>query len=290
MIRKTVSIIIPIFNSEKYLPETLRSITDQSFQDWECLCIDDGSTDSSISIINSYIAIDNRIKLYRRPSHLLKGGNSCRNYGFEKALGQFIQWFDSDDLMHEAMLERKVQILEEHNKINYVICHTAYFNDDNPDLLYPYDQHLKSNNILLDHLTYKTKFFTPGPMFRKTFLIGMELFNITLKRHQEREFFFRVVLKDKKYSVVDDILIFRRMHGEQLSLAANKSAEKTMMKFEVNRLNFNNFVHSKQKSIEVIRYFRDFFFRFTYRLFKERRFKLAITCFQMMIRSLLKRA
>src|SRR5690606_23794550 len=121
----------------------------------------------------------------------------------------------------------KVVALDGNQSVNYVICHTGYFNNDDASKLIPYDQNLRSTDILLDHLTYKTKLFTPGPMFRKSFLDSMDLFNVNLMRHQERESFFRVVLKDTQYIVLDDILAFRRMHDSHLSLAANKSPDRT---------------------------------------------------------------
>jgi len=285
-----VSIIMPVYNSAIYLRETLDSIVAQSYENWECICVDDGSDDSSVEIVKEYTNSDSRIISMIRPQTYKKGGNSCRNYGFEMSNGEFLQWFDSDDLMHPLMLERKVRLLKENDATGYVICHTAYFTGDNLEELYPYDQCLNSDNVLLDHLTYKTKFFTPGPMFRREFLKDLKLFNIELKRHQEREFFFRVVLKDKNYGIIDDIFVFRRMHSNQLSLAANKSSEKNLMKFIVNKMNFNNFVRSKQKDIGVVKYFQDFFFRFTYRLFKERRFLYSITSFYMSLKALFMRS
>src|SRR5690606_23458457 len=122
-----VSIIIPFYNSQEYLAETLESVADQSFINWECLCIDDGSTDNSAMIVENFIARDDRFKIFSRPSHLRKGGNSCRNYGFQQAKGEYVQWFDSDDLMHKQMLEKKVVALGRNQTINYVICHTGAF-------------------------------------------------------------------------------------------------------------------------------------------------------------------
>src|SRR5690606_5975641 len=90
------------------------------------------------------------------------------------------------------------------------------------------------------------------------------------------EFFFRVVLKDWNYEILDDIFIFRRMHNSQLSFAANKSQDKTLMKFSVNQLNFENFTQSGLRDRGVIRYFRGFFLRFSYRLLKERKFLASV--------------
>jgi glycosyltransferase involved in cell wall biosynthesis len=103
-----VSILIPNYNKSSYLKATLDSIVAQTFLNWECIIVDDYSTDDSWEILEEYAIKDNRFKIYKRPEYLTKGGNVCRNYAFEKSEGEFIQWFDSDDLMFETMIESRV--------------------------------------------------------------------------------------------------------------------------------------------------------------------------------------
>ncbi|QNL51598.1 glycosyltransferase family 2 protein [Olivibacter sp. SDN3] len=271
-----VSIIIPVYNSEVYIQDTLQSILAQRYQHWECLCVDDGSTDSSLALLRSFALKDKRINVVSRPDHLPKGGNSCRNYGFSKTSGEFVQWFDSDDLMHPEMLSAKVEQLQRYEDYNYVICRTAYFYDDRIDERSFYDQHLDTDNIYVDYLTFKTKFFTPGPLFRRDFLHPMELFNQGLKRHQEKEFFFRVVLRDKRYRIVDEAFILRRMHHDQLSENVNRSADKSKFEFVANVFNYENFVLSQVRDRSVTIYFKDFFFKYIRRFVREGNFKYAV--------------
>lgn len=284
----TVSVIIPVYNSVEYLDETLRSVVAQAYSDWECICVDDGSTDGSDEVIKKWSAKNPKIKYFERPEHLPAGGNAARNFGFEVSEGEFIQWFDSDDIMHVDMLYYKVEALNNSPSYNYVVCHTGSFVDDNLNTLTPYEQNLDSTNLIMDHLTYKTKFFTPGPMFRRSFLATMDLFNIKLKRHQEREIFFRVVLKDAKYLIIEDVLIFRRMHNSQLSLKANRSSEKNVLKYEVNRLKYRHYVDSGNQQQAVFNYFRDFFFRSIYRFFRERKYLYSLRSTILLFKSLLK--
>lgn len=284
----TVSVIIPVYNSVEYLDATLRSVVAQSYSDWECICVDDGSTDGSDEVIKKWSAKNPKIKYFERPEHLPAGGNAARNFGFEVSEGEFIQWFDSDDIMHEDMLSAKVESLILNKTINYVICRTGYFVDGNLHTLTPYEQNLDSTELIIDHLTYRTKFFTPGPMFRRSFLVTVELFNITLKRHQEREIFFRVVLKDERYLIIDDVMIFRRMHNNQLSLNANRSSEKNVLKYEVNKLNYQHYIDSGRQQQAVFNYFRDFFFRSTYRFFRERKFLYSLRSAILFFKSMLK--
>ena len=110
-----VSIIIPVFNRASLLPETLDSIVSQTYLNWECIIVDDGSTDSSLNVALGYAKKDNRFKVHSRPWFKKKGANSCRNYGFNLSNGEFIQWFDSDDLMYNSMLSQKIEFVNIRN-------------------------------------------------------------------------------------------------------------------------------------------------------------------------------
>ena len=95
-----VSIIIPTFNRAHLIGETLDSVLAQTYQNWECLVVDDGSNDSTPRILEKYSQLDERFRYLERPDYLPKGGNAARNYGFEHSKGDYVQWFDDDDIMH----------------------------------------------------------------------------------------------------------------------------------------------------------------------------------------------
>lgn len=89
-----ISIIIPVYNAEKYIPQCLDSILSQSFKEWECLLIDDGSIDESLQICKSYALKDQRFKTFHKDNG---GVSTARNYGLSKAIGQWIYFCDADD-------------------------------------------------------------------------------------------------------------------------------------------------------------------------------------------------
>lgn len=97
-----VTIIIPIFNSEKYLEECLSSVMNQSFKDLEILLIDDGSTDASGRICDKYAQKDERFKVFHR---LNEGVSSARNFALDIANGEYIAFVDSDDSVNENFIE-----------------------------------------------------------------------------------------------------------------------------------------------------------------------------------------
>ena len=97
-----VSCIIPVYNTEKYLPRCIESVLAQTFVDWELLLIDDGSTDASGSICDEYAAKDERIRVF----HKENGGiSSARNVGLNYAQGEWIFFVDSDDSLPKTSLE-----------------------------------------------------------------------------------------------------------------------------------------------------------------------------------------
>lgn len=98
-----VSIIVPVYNAEKYLSDALNSVIKQTYSNWECLIIDDGSTDSSQSIAERFTKHDDRFRYYFQNN---KGASSARNMGVQKSSGEYIQYLDADDVIYPQKLSR----------------------------------------------------------------------------------------------------------------------------------------------------------------------------------------
>lgn len=98
-----VSVIIPVYNSEIYLKECLDSVVNQTLQNIEIICIDDGSTDASMDILHEYARKDERFKILEQ-KHL--GGGAARNLGLKEAAGEYFSFLDSDDYFELDMLEK----------------------------------------------------------------------------------------------------------------------------------------------------------------------------------------
>lgn len=96
-----ISIIIPIYNSDKYLLECLNSVINQSFLDFEVLCVNDGSTDRSKDICEQYVRKDKRFRLYNQEN---AGVSVARNLGIEQAQGEYLCFLDSDDVIAKDFL------------------------------------------------------------------------------------------------------------------------------------------------------------------------------------------
>ncbi|WP_300438548.1 glycosyltransferase family 2 protein [Christiangramia sp.] len=99
-----VSIIMATYNRAHFILETLKSIQNQNFQNWDCLIIDDGGSDNTFEVIEPILNTDSRFKYLQRPEKYTKGLPGCRNYGLDKAAGDFILFFDDDDIAHPDLL------------------------------------------------------------------------------------------------------------------------------------------------------------------------------------------
>lgn len=107
-----VSVIMPVYNTEKYVEEAICSVLSQSYQDWELLVVDDCSTDSSVSIIKRYMEQDRRIHFFQTDS---SSGSPVkpRNIGVEAAKGRYIAFLDSDDIWLPDKLQNQIPLFGE---------------------------------------------------------------------------------------------------------------------------------------------------------------------------------
>ena len=104
-----VSIIVPCFNQASFLPKAIASLQAQTFKNWECIVVDDGSTDNTAELVANMAFQDERIRLVQQ----LNGGSaSARDKGLDEAKGEYIQFLDADDTMASEKLERQVALME----------------------------------------------------------------------------------------------------------------------------------------------------------------------------------
>ena len=222
MSNNLISIIIPIFNREGLVSYTLDSIINQSYTSWECIVIDDGSTDASLDIFEEYSLKDNRIKFYSRSRNLEKGANACRNFGFKKSSGDHIIWFDSDDLMTPDHIERKLKFIEEKN-LDFVVARTQNFR--NGKLLEPYYYEKKSYGIKAeDFILLKIHWYTYDVMLTREVAEKIE-WNEQMKSWQDYNYFCKMLLITQNGDYLDKILTQRRIHSESIQKSLTKDTK-----------------------------------------------------------------
>lgn len=116
-----ISIVIPVYNSEKYIEETIQCILAQTCPDWEIIFVDDCSKDRSVQIIESHQARDSRMHLYRNKQNM--GLAFTRNQGIAKACGRYLAYMDADDLCDRDKLEKQLRFMK---KTGCAFCFTGY--------------------------------------------------------------------------------------------------------------------------------------------------------------------
>ncbi|MDT8415690.1 MAG: glycosyltransferase family 2 protein [Flavobacteriaceae bacterium] len=213
-----VSIIIPTFNRAHLIGETLDSVLAQTYANWECIIVDDGSTDNTDAVVQAYVEKDARFRYFHRPPEHLPGANGARNFGFKMSRGGFVNWFDDDDVMLEDFLLNKVNAI---NKQTDIIINFGYFVDDSLNVI----RKNKANENQIDNL-YKTyalwecEIFICSVLFRKSFLKGKKLFDLKILKGQEAELFSRLFygcIDKKNFNIINTYDFKYRRHNNTKS-------------------------------------------------------------------------
>lgn len=213
-----VSIIIPCYNQAQYLDEALQSVFEQSYLDWECIIVNDGSLDNTEEVAQKWLAKDVRFKYVYK----LNGGlSSARNLGLEKAAGDYIQFLDSDDFLDsrkiELSLQQCIQNLNEKSKI--VISNFRMFTDDIGFSTDPFCE-LKQDYFTFQELLFgwDIKFNIPIHCgFFEASLFKNIHFSEDLKAKEDWIMWLQMFQKNVKCYFLDIPLVLYRTHSNSMT-------------------------------------------------------------------------
>ncbi|MBA6152691.1 glycosyltransferase family 2 protein [Gelidibacter maritimus] len=242
MLNPLVSIIIPTYNRAHLIGETLDSIIAQTYSNWECIIVDDGSMDTTEQLIEGYMVNDSRFQYHQRPDTHLPGGNGARNYGFKLSKGDYIQWFDSDDLMVPKKLELEAKALTE-NDVDFVVSKTKYFNTKN-NSFFNYDFEVSDvtfESYAIDYI----RWHTPDLMVKRSVIKTIQ-FNEIMSAGQEHNFNCKLLLKTNNLYYLDTFLTLRRYTPSSIQGQRDQSAEIHLKKmFETH---WHNYIDIKERA------------------------------------------
>ena len=206
-----VSIIIPAYNAEKFIGETIESVSHQSLSEWEMWIIDDGSTDQTVDIVSLYIH-DPRIHLISKKN---EGVSIARNIGFQHAKGTYVAFLDADDSWLETRLEKMVALFRTNPALGLVHSHMQVIDEHS----YPQETIYKGKEgYILDSLLLWEECNIPAP---SSILVKREVvdrvggFSTKLSTAADQEFFFRVAAL-YEIGMVPEVLGLYRIHGQNM--------------------------------------------------------------------------
>jgi len=210
-----VSIIIPTYNRAGVIAETLESVLLQTYQNWECIIIDDTSTDNSFEIINNYIKRDSRFKFIVKNNKRKKGASASRNIGIENSAGDYIQFLDSDDLLHTEKIEYQISLLNENDGFAISTCQWERFEISTKEIesfqTKADYKHFDDTEEYFKTIGKYGGFFPP-----EAFLISRELINFSgfwnenLTNNDDGEFFFRIISNASKIIFAQKSIVYHR--------------------------------------------------------------------------------
>lgn len=213
----TVSVIMPVYNGEQYLAESINSLLDQTFIDWELIIVDDGSTDQTSQIVRSFSQKDSRIRLVNHANNL--GLVASLNDALLATAGKLIARQDADDLSTPDRLEKMVHFFQE-NPETGLVGSNGYYLDEGGKVVGDSDFPLDHEEIRKAILTGKSPFFHGSWMFRRECIEKVGLYNSLLFSGEDKDYWLRV---GEQYNTgnLPDKLYYYRVHANAFTSQFN---------------------------------------------------------------------
>lgn len=214
-----ISVIVPVFNIEQYLPRCLRAIQEQTYRNLEIILVDDGSTDKSGDICEEFASKDPRARVIHQSN---TGLWAARNTGHDAAHGDYLFFPDGDDYFHQDTLRLLFEAINSGNGYDLAICRMTRTWKDNEDVTSPHPLSLteKSRDDLFQNLFGKEfqkqyALFMWNKLFRSTLIKGFRTNNFP--RSQDKDYMIRLFLNVDKAILIDSSLYYWYIRPESLS-------------------------------------------------------------------------
>ena len=197
------TVVMSNFNKAPFLVDSIESVLNQSYDLFQLIIVDDGSTDNSISIINKYASTDGRIRFLSNSSN--KGANFSRNRGIEIAKSNYVIIMDSDDLLDRFCLENRMKEINLHLDFDLWIFSMSTFKDDINQIVSTW--RTTKGNYLTKFLSHQLPWTISQPVWRRDFLHSLKGFDEAFSRLQDVELHTRALLNNARVYISDLSLI-----------------------------------------------------------------------------------
>jgi len=232
-----ISICIPIYNAEKYIIETINSVINQTFQNLEIIVVNDGSTDNTLSLLEGFN--DSRLKVISQSN---KGQCNAANEAFKASNGEYIKFFDADDILSENFIENQLKTLKGRSDAVASAAWGRFFNNDittfrlNPEVVW---KDMKPIEWLLGSLNGSNMMQCALWLIPRKILEKSGLWNEKLSLINDFDFFIRVLLASKEILFTSNAILYYRS-GIEGSLSNSKSHEAYQSAFLSTELGVKN--------------------------------------------------
>ncbi len=225
-----VSVLLPVYNAEKFLETCLISIREQSYQSFEVIAVDDGSNDSSPAILSDMAAVDQRFKLIQFPKN--RGIVSALNTGLEQSSGRWIARIDADDIMHPHRLDIQLKHMLNHPQVDILGCRINLFRYEG-DLTPGQLRYQDWSNSLLSDREIKTNIFAESPIMHPTFFVSKQFYQ-SIQGYQDNpwpedyDFLLRAYQADATFEKLPRKLVRKGDHPLRLARTDERCKRKAM--------------------------------------------------------------
>lgn len=224
-----ISVIMPVFNSSKYLKEAIQSILNQSFENFEFIILNDNSTDESLKIIKEFQLIDSRIIIINKTENF--GPSTLRNEGIEIAKAEFIALMDADDVAISSRFEKQIEVLKNNNDIGLCGSWFKLFGENIEDQIikhYEFHDDLKINFLLECYIG------NPTVMLKKSLLKDLRFKN-EFRVMEDYELWVRFIHTTKFYNI-QQVLLDYRWHQSNITKTTNVDITKIHLSIQTSQL------------------------------------------------------
>ena len=205
-----VSVIIPVYNKRKFIKETIDSVVNQSYQNFEIIVVNDGSTDDSLDIVNSLN--DSRLRVFSQPN---SGVERARNYGFSNSVGSFITFHDADDLMSQDRLQKQIDFFVS-NEALVLVGTWANVIDVSGNVIGSICPPTSNDALRLAHI-FRNQFVSSSVMIRKTAINPHLVFNETRNPYYSEDYdlWLRLAGEGTVANIPEKLTSYRRLKSSR---------------------------------------------------------------------------
>ncbi|AMB99870.1 hypothetical protein AWM75_07775 [Aerococcus urinaehominis] len=243
-----VSIIMPVYNKEKFIEKSINSVLNQNFEDFELIIIDDGSTDSSKKIIEQFI--DSRIKYIYQKN---QGVSVARNKGIEVSKGEYISFIDADDTYEKSFLKEMLNTIDI-NEVAYCGHNNIYANKQSLENI-----EFINGNILINYLKNRTTPHTNSWLIKKSLINRHQIrFNEKLNWGEDMLFFIEVILNSEQVACERYLTNYYRLETNNLSEDNLDKIEKDIQWQEkaMKKIYMNSIYPNQEEAVNIIKGYR----------------------------------